>query len=190
MARTKRQYGSGCLLKRGKGWAIRWREHEVVPDGTKKRVLRYENLGAMSHTEAKQILAQRVAAAGIPGRARSRVSVATLAAEWQVHVLPMYKHSTQKNHRHILVKHLLPRFGEMSLADLSRQEVQAYVAHLLRDGYAPKTIDHIHDVLSALLRTAVKWGHIADNPARDVDLPQLLGTNDDGRGASDRAPAR
>src|SRR5207302_796942 len=25
-------------------------------------------------------------------------------------------------------------------------------------GYAPKSIDHIHDVLSAVLRTAVKWG--------------------------------
>jgi integrase len=29
------------------------------------------------------------------------------------------------------------------------------------------------DVLSAVLRTAVKWGHLQDNPARDVDLPAL-----------------
>ena len=39
--------------------------------------------------------------------------------------------------------------------------------------YAPRTTDHIHDVLSAVLRTAVKWGHLRDNPARDVDLPAL-----------------
>ena len=33
------------------------------------------------------------------------------------------------------------------LADVTRQEIQAYVAHLTQAGYAPKTIDHIHDVL-------------------------------------------
>jgi integrase len=47
------------------------------------------------------------------------------------------------------------------------------VAHLHRAGYAPKSIDHIHDVLSAILRTAVKWGHLRENPARGVDLPTL-----------------
>ena len=48
-----------------------------------------------------------------------------------------------------------------------------YVAHLTQEGYAPKSIDHIHDVLSAVLRTAVKWGHLQENPARGVDLPKL-----------------
>jgi integrase len=38
---------------------------------------------------------------------------------------------------------------------------------------APKTIDHVHGVLIAVLRTAVKWGHLQENPARGVDLPAL-----------------
>jgi integrase len=174
MARSKRQYGSGCLLKRGKGWAIRWREREIAPDGTTKRVLRYETLGRISRSEARSALAQRVAVAGDSKTpARSRVAFRTLASEWLAHVLPMYKHSTQKNHRHILGKHLLPRFGDKPIADVTRQEVQAFVAHLVQTGYAPKTVDHIHDVLSAVLRTAVKWGHLPNNPARDVDLPTL-----------------
>ncbi len=70
-------------------------------------------------------------------------------------------------------RHLLPRFGDSAIADVTRQEVQAYVAQLNQAGYAPKTVDHIHDVLSAVLRTAVKWGHLHDNPAREVDLPTL-----------------
>jgi integrase len=174
MARTKRQYGSGCLLKRGKGWAIRWREMEIAPDGTTRRALRYETLGPISRKEAGNVLAQRLAAAGT-GNApvRSRVAFRTFASEWQVHVMPMYKQSTQKNHRHILDKHLLPRFGDVPLAEVTRQGIQAYVAHLNQAGYAPKSIDHIHDVLSALLRTAVKWGHLQENPARGVDLPAL-----------------
>jgi len=171
MARTKRQYGSGALLKRGRGWAIRWRERVLTPDGRKISVLHYENLGNVTKTEAGRTLALRVAQAGPLRIERPKITFATLAADWQVQVVPMYKHSTQKNHTHILAKHLVPRFGDSVLTELSRQHVQAYVAHLVREGYAPKTIDHIHDVLSAVLRTAVKWGHLADNPAREVDLP-------------------
>ena len=114
MARSKRQYGSGCLLKRGKGWAIRWREMEIAPDGTRKKVLRYESLGEVTRKQAADTLAQRITAAG-NGKAttRSRVTFRTLAGEWEISVLPMYKHSTQKHRRFMLKKHLLPQFGEM-----------------------------------------------------------------------------
>jgi integrase len=44
---------------------------------------------------------------------------------------------------------------------------------LTQAGYAAKSIDHMHDVLSAILRTAVKWGHLPDNPALGVDMPPL-----------------
>lgn len=85
----------------------------------------------------------------------------------------MYKPSTQKHHRHVAAKHLVPRFGDQPVSDITRQEVQADVAHLTEAGYAPKTIDHVHDVLSAVLRTAMKWGHVRENQARGVDLPTL-----------------
>ena len=152
MARTKRQYGSGCLLKRGKGWAIRWRETEIAPDGTRTRVLRYESLDEVTRKQAADILSQHITAAGDSKTpTRSRVTFGALTNEWQAAVLPMYKHSTQKNHRHIVKKHLVPRFGDKAIADVTTQEVQVYVAHLTQQGYAPKTIDHIHDVLSAVL---------------------------------------
>jgi integrase len=135
--------------------------------------LRYENLGPITRSKAARLLAQRVASAGTPAKVPVQVTFDELADSWQAQVLPMYKDSTQKNHRHILAKHLVPRFGETQLAELGRQHVQAYVADLLRHGYAPKTIDHIHDVLSAVLRTAVKWGYLTENPARQVELPAL-----------------
>ncbi len=154
-------------------WAIRWRALEIAPDGTTKKALRYEALGRISRGEATEILGQKLAASASKVPTRSRVTFQTLVNDWKATVLPMYKHSTQKNHRHIADKHLAPRFGDQQLSDVNRQEVQAYVAHLAQAGYAPKTIDHIHDVLSAVLRTAVKWGHLQDNPARDVDMPTL-----------------
>ena len=164
--------GAGVFFPRGKGWAIRWRALEIAPDGTAQRVLRYEKLGPMSRREASDLLSQKLVEAG-RAPVRSRVTFETLANQWQATVVPMYKPSTQKNHRHILSKHLMPRFGEKAVADVTRQEIQAYIAHLTQAGYAPKSIDHMHDVLSAILRTAVKWGHLPDNPARGVDLPTL-----------------
>ena len=71
-----------------------------------------------------------------------------IAGEWDASVLPMYKHSTQKHRRFMLKKHLLPQFGDRRLR-VTRQEIQAYVAHLHQAGYTPKSVDHIHDVLSA-----------------------------------------
>jgi integrase len=70
-------------------------------------------------------------------------------------------------------KHLIPRFGELALCDVSTPAIQTYVTHLISAGYAPKSIDHIHDVLSAILRSAVKWGHLHVNPAHGVEMPRL-----------------
>ena len=97
----------------------------------------------------------------------------TLVREWEASVLAMYKASTQKHRRFMLRKHLLPRFGDTPVSEITRQEIQRCIAHLAEVGYAPKSIDHIHDVLSAVLRTAVKWGHLQDNPARGIDMPKL-----------------
>ena len=174
MAQRKRQYGSGCLLRRKGGWAIRWRETEICPDGTRKRVLRYETLGEMSRKKAGDILAQRVAAASTKTIAvRSALTFRELVVQWQATVLPMYKHSTRKHRTFFAKKHLVPRFGDRPVSEITRQEVQAYVTHLTQAGYAPKSIDNIHDTLSAVLRTGVEWGHLQDNPARGVRLPKL-----------------
>ena len=173
MVHKKRPYGSGSLKKKGTAWAVRWREMEIAPDGSRKKVLRYKTLGPVSKKEASRILSNHLALAGTNRIQRPRVLFEMLAAQWEDTVLPMYKYSTQKNHLHILHKHLLPRFGAIAVSDVTSQEIQAYVAELCRRNYAPKTVDHIHDVLSAVLRTAVKWGHLEANPARDVDLPEL-----------------
>jgi integrase len=175
MARRKRQYGSGSLFKEGRGWAIRWRELEIAPDGRIKRRLCYEALGNISRAEAGEILRRKLAESSSNERpTRSRVTFRTLAEQWQLDVLPTkYKRSTQKNHRHIMEKHLIPRFGELALRDVTTPAIQTYVTHLIQTRYAPKSIDHIHDVLSAILRSAVKWGHLQANPARGVEMPRL-----------------
>src|SRR3990167_6164723 len=102
MARPKRQYGHGCLIETKGGFAIRWREREIGPDGNTRRALRYETLGHVSRKRAERVLGQKVAAAGGKGAMRSLVTFRTVCDQWLTTVLPMYKASTQKNHRHIV----------------------------------------------------------------------------------------
>src|SRR5436190_12073435 len=83
MARSRRQYGSGCLLKRGRGWAIRWRDLEIAPDGTTKKVLRYEALGRISRSDAADVLTQKLATAGTKTPTRSRVIFSVLVGQWK-----------------------------------------------------------------------------------------------------------
>lgn len=173
MAR-KRQYGTGCVLETKGGFAIRWREPEIAPDGRRRNALRYETLGRVSRKQASQVLAERIAVASAGTVITSQVLFSTIVDHWLLTVLPMYKASTQKNHRHIVEKHLRPRFGREPMSAVTRQMIQAYVAQLAATGYAPKTVDHIHDVVSAILRTAVEWGHLRENPALGVRLPKLV----------------
>jgi integrase len=81
--------------------------------------------------------------------------------------------STAYLEHRVLEKHLLPRFGDLPVCDVTTAVIQTYVTHLIQVGYAPKSIDHIHDVLSAVLRSGVKWGQLVANPARAVEMPRL-----------------
>src|SRR5215467_4519123 len=95
MARKKkrRSYGTGCVLTKPSGLAIRWRESVRMPDGTVGRQLRYEMLGPVSLREATQALRDRQAESQILKRAP--MSFEEFAKSWEQTVLPMHKHSTR-----------------------------------------------------------------------------------------------
>ena len=119
--KTRRYYGSGCVIKRGKGFTIRWRETVVCSDGTKRTVYRCEALGAVSKKKANSVLSERVAAAQT--EVRSLVTFKDLATSWKSTVLPFYKYSSREV-REITLNKLLSRFGEMHLESVTRQEIQ------------------------------------------------------------------
>ena len=73
----------------------------------------------------------------------------------------------------ILRRHLIPALGKRPLPKLTPQEIQAFYAQKLADGYAPGTVRQMHAVLCNALNTATRWGIIPRNPAALVDLPKL-----------------
>ena len=87
---------------------------------------------------------------------RSRVTFATLATEWQATVLPMYKHSTQKHRRFMLKKHLLPRFDDQALSEITRQEIHPKWALTLQQAAA--LLDRLPPLGRAMVGLAILSG--------------------------------
>jgi integrase len=143
-----------------------------MPDGSVRRVQKFETLGPISKKEAAQALRDRLAASQT--LKREPVTFSELAAVWKATVLPMYKHSTRRHHVQILEKKLLPIFGDSRLDRISRQDIQRFVADMNQRGYSPNSIDHYHNVLSTVLTKAVQWEYITNNPASGVELPKLV----------------
>jgi integrase len=169
MKKVRRPYGAGSLFREGSGWAIRWRETVIGEDGLPRKVKRYESLGPLSKTEAMQRLSDRLVIKG----PKAVMTFRTHAAQWERDILPMYKFSTRQGHSLILKFHLLPRFGDLPLCDITTDRIQAYITHLRDRNYAPHSIDHYHEVLSAVLRSAVRWHRLESDPAEGVVLPKI-----------------
>jgi len=56
------------------------------------------------------------------------------------------------------------------LKELTLELLQGYFAGLQKSGLSGESIDKIRDVLSAILRVAVSYGRLRDNPAQHVRL--------------------
>src|SRR5262245_30623335 len=168
MKKARRPHGAGSVFREGSGWAIRWRETVIGDDGEPRKVKRYESLGPISKTAAVQRLNDRL----VVKSPKAVMTFRTHAAQWERDILPMYKFSTRQGHSMILKVHLLPRFGDLRLCDVSTDRIQAYVTQLRQRNYSPHSIDHYHEVLSAVLRSAVRWRRLELNPADGVILPK------------------
>lgn len=178
---ARRRYQEGCVYKRGKRrkvWAARWREDVLAPDGTLQRKMRYETLGLVceipSKREARNLLQARLRPIN-EGRHRPQSTMrfaAFVAEQFELGMLPTLKFATQRSYSHLLKRHLLPRFGEERLCDLCRPAIQQFLLEKLKRGYAWQTVNHLRNLLSKILSTAVSWGYIEQNAAQGVKMPE------------------
>jgi integrase len=71
-------------------------------------------------------------------------------------------------------KHLILLFGSTRIDNISRQQIQQWVAGRKGRSYSPTSIDRYHAVLSTVLTKAVEWGYLPNNPASGVQLSKLV----------------
>ena len=84
--------------------------------------------------------------------------------------LPLLSSSTQSSYQGIIAKYLGPRFGGLSLRDLTRLTLQQYFSGMAGQVSYP-TISKIRDVLSSILRAAVDVEYLIKAPMEGLRLP-------------------
>lgn len=70
--------------------------------------------------------------------------------------------------------HVIPAFGNLPLAGITRGRVQAWVGKLHDFGLAPATVRECHRLLHGVLREAVDARLIAESPCRNISLPRMV----------------
>jgi integrase len=179
MARS--QYQNGCLFVRGKRrkmWVGRWREDVILADGSASRVMRSVVLGPVSEIAGRREARRLLDAHLSPINQGHYHAEATMLFSkfvsgcFEPGVLPTLKYATREIYSFLLRKHLTPRFGDQRLCDISRVEIQRYLLEKLKQGFAWETTNHLRNLMSKVLGTAVTWNYLADNVVRGVKMPE------------------
>ena len=82
------------------------------------------------------------------------------------------KRSTRDGYASILDQHLIPAFEQVRLTDLTVERVERYMSSKRREGLAPATLNRHLDVLSLIVKAAMRRGLMRANPIPLVDRPR------------------
>lgn len=92
-------------------------------------------------------------------------------------VIDSLRTSTSQSYEMIIRRHIKPHIGDISLANLTGDDIREFYKFLYNDGrlngkggLAPKTVENIHLVISSGINYALKEGIIIRNPLLTVKL--------------------
>jgi integrase len=101
----------------------------------------------------------------------ARTSFGEWATEWlgtRRHLKP----KTLAGYESLLRVHLLPRYGGMPLSGIDPYSIESWVIELTDSGLSPSRIRQAHQLLSMILKAAVRARRITSNPAVGTPLPR------------------
>lgn len=188
----------GSIIKRGKNtWLLKY-DLPRHPDG--RRNQKYETVHG-NLTEAKQRLAERLTELRQGTYvAPKNTRLASWLEKWlSTHAEPNVTPKTYERYAQLSRVHIIPALGGIPLQRLSIPDIQAFYTALHKDGLSkpkkdamkargasiekveaiptqglsPRTIRHVHRVLSMALSEAVRSNEIYKNPAKDMKLPRF-----------------
>jgi integrase len=181
MVRRKESYQSGCLFERGKEgkrkWIGRWREKVTRADGSAGSiqhsvVLGLVGKGKMSESKAYKELELRLRPYN-EGRQRPQTMLTLeqfVREHWEPAVKPFIRETTLSAYQMLLRSHILPRFGEARLTDISRADAHTFLTRKLSEGLSSNHVHTMRTALGKIFSTAVQLEFLDRNPMRDLQL--------------------
>jgi integrase len=170
-AMAKRRYQDPKPRREGNFWyLLTW---EDGPQGIRKRKREKLAPASMAAREAQKIaderlrpLNQGLISVGSAVNFREYVQTTYIPTE-----LPLLATTTRDSYQGVIAKYLEPRFDQLCLRDLSPFALQRYFSGLTAERVAHPSILKIRDALSSILRSAVPYGFLIQNPMVGLKLP-------------------
>jgi integrase len=161
----RRRFQRGRLFKRGKSpvWVGVFREDQLQPNGTMKRVQRKVVLAPVSELSERaawkrlQPFLDRVNSESVKMPPRTGMTLEQFVKEWQTSVAINLSATTARAAESHLRAHIIPKLGGLPLTEINTKNVQSFVAYLASGGRSRKTVENVLLTLSSILRTAREW---------------------------------
>ena len=178
MRRSRYQSGSVFVRgKRDKMYVARYYENVIGPDGRPRRIRRCLVLGLVAEVGSRRAAQARLAEILKPinlGVHKPRVMVTFgefVREQWKPKVFGTFKVSTRSGFDPLLSNHLLPYFESWVLSDIKPGTVQGFLSEKAQSGVGWNTLRNVRNLLSSILRTAVDWQYLEQNPVVKAKLP-------------------
>lgn len=193
MAKIRARPETGMLLFDFHYRGVRCREQTSLPDTPENRERLEQQLSAISaeisagtfqyrshFPSSRQGLrfAQEVSASAVPILQAQQAVVATpsfavFAETWMAELNPTWRIATQKLHRTLLGRYLLPAFSDRTLSSLTRADLLQFRADLIttprgtrQQPLSPASVNHVLKLLKAILAEAASRYGFQDPSAR------------------------
>lgn len=128
--------------------------------------------------EAQQYEAEQLSARARGTWIDPQRSAGTTVRQWAATWRDLTRHkapTSRETDRTVLDRHVLPRFGDVAIGDVTPIDIQALVADW-RDEYAASTVRRYYGVTRAMFNAAVQADVIGRSPCRGVKLPEVTET--------------
>ena len=171
---ARRRFQNPEPKREGKWWYLRIRQ-DLFVGGRKTRQLKRLKLAPASlpDREVKKIAAeilrpmnQGLITVGSAVSLNEYVTTTYIPIE-----LPLLAKTTQDSYQGIIAKYLEPRFSVFCLRDLTPLTLQRFFSGLAGERVGHPSILKIRDTLSSILRSAVRYGFLVQNPMVGLKLP-------------------
>jgi integrase len=170
---SRRRFQSPKPERIGGWWYLRYWRDEFADGRITRRRIRHKLAPAVTRErEVSKLAAEflRPLNQGLTPVSSAITFNDYVTTAYNVDFLPLLAKSSRDRYEGIIRNYLVPVFGAKTLRDLTLQALQSYFTGLKTSVLSYESQDKIRDVMSAILTTAVKYGHLTKNPAADVRL--------------------
>lgn len=171
-AKTRRQYGTGSVYRRGDGRFVGVVEAGYTERGTRRRITVTGKSEADVKTRLKE-RARQVKAEGVPAEVSNRTTVKGWSDTWLAMTQRTLRPKPWATDKSAIGKWVVPTIGHRRLDQLTPADIRAVSEAQRAKGRSTSTAHRTHVTLLSMLRAAQQEGHEVPERVLGVKAPAL-----------------